>query len=133
MTHWNSMSKKWLKGDNMSNRIERANSEILRCLSIIFKKLNDPRLSQFLTVNEVNVTPDFKFCKVKISLLEDDIQKAEQCIEILKKSEGFIKKELAKMVAMPSVPKLMFSFDKGQQNSNRVEELLKKIKYATEE
>ncbi len=118
----------------MSTRIERANSEIQRVLSqIIQTKLNDPRLSSFITVAEANVTPDFKFCKVKISLLGKDHEKADEVLKILKKSEGFIKKELVKNVYMPQVPALTFVFDKSQQNVNRVEELLSKIKYSTEE
>lgn len=118
----------------MSNRIERANSEILRCISdIIHNKMNDPRIDDFVMVSEVNVTPDFKFCKVKISLLQKDYEKSDIIISILQKSEGFIKRELARMVSMPQVPKLTFVFDKSTQNVIRVEEILKTLKIPTED
>jgi len=118
----------------MSNRIDRANSEIKRCLShIIPSKMNDPRINDFVTVAEVNVTQDFKFCKVKISLLEKDIPNAEQIIKILQKSEGFIKTELKKLIKMPQMPKLIFEFDKSIINVIRVEELLKNLDIPAEE
>ena len=55
-----------------SKRIERANSELQRCLAdIIQNRLNDPRLETLIYVSEVNVTPDFKYCKIKISIDTD--------------------------------------------------------------
>ncbi len=118
----------------MSNRIERANSELQRCIAdILSNKLNDPRLNSMLYVSEVNVTPDFKFCKVKVSLDTNSEAEMKTTLQILQKSEGFIKKNLAQMVKMPQVPKLIFEFDKGTAASIRVNELLKTIKIPTEE
>ena len=118
----------------MSKRVERANSEILRCISdIIHNKMNDPRINEFVMVSEVNVTPDFKFCKVKISLLEKDFKKADSIIQILQKSEGFIKRELSRMVNMPQVPKLTFIFDKSTMNVIRVDEILKTLNIPAED
>ena len=55
----------------MSKRQERANSEIQKCLIEIIKdKMNDPRLNKIISVTEVKVSPDFKYCKVKISVLD---------------------------------------------------------------
>ena len=118
----------------MSKRIERANSEILRCIAdIIHNKMNDPRINDFVMISDVNITPDFKFCKVMVSLLEKDFDKADEIISILQKSEGFIKRELKEMVYMPQVPKLTFVFDKSTQNVIRVEQLLKNLKIPTED
>lgn len=118
----------------MSIRFERANSEIQRCLSdIIQNKMNDPRLNSLLYVSEVNVTPDFKFCKIKIALDTDNQEKLSNIISVLQKSEGFIKRELVKMVKMPQVPKLNFVIDKGTQATIRVNELLKTIEIPKED
>lgn len=112
----------------MSIRFERANSEIQRCISdIIQNKMNDPRLSSLLYISEVNVTPDFKFCKVKVALDTEDENELDSIIKILQKSEGFIKKELVKMVKMPYVPKLNFVIDKGTQATIRINEILKTL------
>ena len=118
----------------MSNRIDRANSEIQRCLAdIISNKLNDPRLNSLIYVSEVKVTPDFKFCKVKIGLDEENEQVLKETLSILQKSEGFIKKELAQMVKMPHVPQIMFSIDKGTQATFRINEILKNLNIPSEE
>ncbi len=112
----------------MSFRFDRANKEIQRCISIIIQtKMNDPRIDPLLYVSDVNLTADFKYCKVKIALDSDDHNKLQNMLEILKKSEGFIKRELAEMVKMPSIPKLIFELDKGTSATIRVNEILKSL------
>ena len=116
----------------MSNRIDRANSEIQRCLlEIIQTKMNDPRLDKIVSITEVNVTPDFKFCKAKVSVL--NVNDIVNVTNILQKSEGFIKRELAKMVAMPQVPKISFVVDKSTISAIRVEEILRSLNIPKEE
>ena len=110
----------------MSNRIDRANAEILRCLmEIIRTKMNDPRLDKIVSITEVGVTPDFKYCKAKVSVL--DINDIANVTKVLQKSEGFIKRELAKMVNMPAVPKINFVVDKSALSAMRVEEILRSL------
>lgn len=112
----------------MSKRLERANSELQRCISeIIHDKMNDSRISPLLYVSEVSVTPDFYYCKVKIALDSDDSNQMEAILNVLKKSEGFIKKELAHMVRMPHMPKLVFEMDKGTSATVRINEILKTL------
>ena len=116
----------------MSNRIERANSEIQRCLlEIIQTKMNDPRLDKIVSITEVNVTPDFKYCKAKVSVL--DVNDIVNVTKILQKSEGYIKRELAKMIDMPQVPKINFVVDKSTMSAIRVEEILKTLNIPAEE
>lgn len=110
----------------MSNRVERANSEIQKCLTEIIKfKMNDPRVDKIVSLTEVNVTPDFKYCKVKVSVL--DLKDVENVTKVLQKSEGFIKRELAKMIDMPYVPKINFVVDKSTASALRVEEILRNL------
>ena len=109
----------------MSTLIDRENSEIQRCIAdIIQNKMNDPRLKALIYVSEVSVTPDFKYCKVKLGIDEED---PNEIISILQKSEGFIKRELANMVKMPQVPRLTFVADKGTQATIRINEILKNL------
>ena len=111
----------------MSNRIERANSELQRCIADIITKLNDPRLPSMIYVSEVKVTPDFKYCKIKISIDTASDELIKTTLSILQKSEGFIKRELANKVRMPQMPKLTFEYDKGAQASIRINEILKTL------
>ncbi len=116
----------------MSNRQERANSEIQKCLmEIIKEKMNDPRLNKIITITETKLSKDFRFCKVKISVL--DVKEIENVTNILQKSAGYIKKELAKMIDMPFMPSLKFEVDKGAVSTMRVEEILKNLNIPKEE
>ena len=118
----------------MSLRLDRANKEIQRCVSqIIQTRMNDPRLDPMLYVSEVNLTPDFKYCKIKIALDNDNKEKLDEMIAVLQKSEGFIKRELALLVKMPSIPKLKFEIDKGTSATIRINEILKSLNLNTEE
>ena len=110
----------------MANRMERANSEIQKALTqIVQTKMNDPRLQQIVSFTEVETSPDFKFCKVKVSVL--NVDEISETTKILQKSEGFIKRELAKLVKMPQVPKINFVVDKSTLSAIRVEEILRNL------
>ncbi len=110
----------------MANRMERANSEIQKALiEIIHTKMNDPRLNQIVSITDVETTPDFKYCKAKVSVL--NVDEIANVTKILQKSEGFIKRELAKLVKMPQVPKINFAVDKSTLSAIRVEEILKTL------
>ncbi len=117
----------------MSLRLDRANKEVQRCVSLIIQtRLNDPRLDPMIYVSEVNLTPDFKYCKIKIALDNDNQEKLKEMIEVLQKSEGFIKHELATLVKMPSIPKLKFEIDKGTSATIRINEILKSLNLHSE-
>ena len=110
----------------MSNRIDRANSEIQKALiEIIQTKMNDPRLNKIVSITEVSVTPDFKYCKAKVSVL--DIEDVSNVTKVLQKSEGFIKRELSKMLDMPQIPKINFVVDKSTLSAIRVDEILRTL------
>lgn len=112
----------------MSNRIDRANSQIQKALqTILHDHMNDPRIDDFVGVSEVKVTPDFRFCKVKISITDGNYAKADTVISVLKKSEGYIKHLLSEMLDMPHVPKLDFIFDKNMLNAIRINEILSNL------
>ena len=116
----------------MNTRMERANSEIKRVLTeIIHSKMNDPRLNKIVSITEVSTTPDFKYCKAKVSVL--DLKDVDNVTKVLQKSEGFIKRELAKSIDMPQVPKISFVVDKSTENAIRVEEILRTLTIPKEE
>ena len=118
----------------MSLRFERANSEIKRCLSeIIQLRMNNPHLNPMLYVSEVDISRDFKYCKVKVALDTQNEDELNKNLQILQNAEGFIKRELANMVKMPSIPKLSFEVDKGTSATIRINEILKNLNIPKEE
>ena len=101
-----------------SIRTERANSEVERALNDILRnKINDPRLNEFITITFVKLSVDFRYCKVGVSVYTGD---KNVVINQLRKSEGFIKRELVKMIDLPYTPKLNFILDEGAKHSDDI-------------
>lgn len=112
----------------MSTRTERANAEIQKALMVILtEKLNDPRLSKFITITNVSVTPDFSYCTVNVSILDKDEKQRNDTFDILKGSATYIRKSLCQMVKMPVAPRLRFVLDDGAIHSDRINEILKNL------
>ena len=103
-------------------RTERAGSEIERAISEILRTtVNDPRLKQFITITSVKVSADFRHCKVFVSIYTGD---KKEVLKSLRKSEGFIKRELMSMVKLPYTPELVFVLDEGADHSENINKIL---------
>ena len=57
-----------------SNRIGRINEEIQRELSDLIRSLKDPRVPTLLSITRVDATPDLRFRKIYISVLDEEKQ-----------------------------------------------------------
>lgn len=110
-----------------SIRQQRANSEIIKALSVIIRdKVNNPVIKkEFITITYVNISADFRHCKVGFDVLSGNRESVKKA---LIKSEGYIKKELLESVKLPFAPELVFVADDGSDNSKRVNELLSNLK-----
>ena len=103
-------------------RIERANSEVEKALNdILQNKINDPRLNEFITITYVNLSVDFRYCKVGVSVFTGD---KNIVLKQLRKSEGYIKRELVKEVKLPYTPELTFILDEGAKHSEEINAIL---------
>jgi len=49
------------------------------------------------------------------------------CLEGLQSAAGFLRRHLATVLTVRHIPNLIFKEDRGFENANRVNELLKKI------
>lgn len=89
---------------------------------IIMNRLKDPRLG-FVTVTDVEVTPDLKLAHVYYSVLkEEDI---ETTGEILDSSKSYIRSELGRRISMKFTPALEFHFDKAPRYGDHIEKLIR--------
>ena len=112
-------------------RIERANSEVERALNNILRnKVNDPRLNEFITITFVNLSVDFRHCKVGVSVYTGD---KNVVLKQLRKSEGFIKRELVKDVKLPYTPELTFILDEGAKHSDSINAILETLNIPKDE
>lgn len=110
-----------------SNRLIRINQEMHQDLSIILREdLKDPRISPLTSVVKVDMTPDFKFCKVYISVMGDDAEQKETIIG-LKSSAGHIRSELAHRTNLRHTPQLSFVLDHSIEYGTRISSLIDKV------
>ena len=98
-----------------SNRLGRINEEIQREMSSLIRNVKDPRVSGMISVTAVETTPDLKFCKVYISVL--DKSDVNQVLKGLKSAAGYLRRELGRTLNLRNTPELTFvrddSIDKG--------------------
>ena len=98
-----------------SNRMGRINEEIQRELSSLIRTVKDPRVTGMISVTAVETTPDLKFAKIYISVL--DKSDCTQVLKGLKSAGGYLRRELGRTLNLRNTPELTFvqddSIDKG--------------------
>ncbi len=108
-------------------RIDKIAHAIKKEIStIIHSELNDPRLG-FVTITEVEMSPDLRVAKVSFSVLgnEEEYKKTKAALD---SSLGFIRRLIAQRIRLRFTPEFIFKADKSIEYSVRVEEILNKIK-----
>ncbi len=109
-----------------NNRIERIDEEYRKQLSqIIGYELKNPNVTGMISVTKVKVTPDLKYAKVFISILNS--KNIKDTMEGLKKSSGFIRTELAKRINLRNTPELIFEIDDSMEYGAKIDSILKEI------
>lgn len=98
-----------------SNRIGRINEEIQRELSALIRSVKDPRVTGMVSVTAVETTPDLRYARVFISVL--DKSDCTQVLKGLKSASGWLRRELGRALQLRYTPELQFerddSIDKG--------------------
>ena len=98
-----------------NNRIGRINEEIQRELSSLIRSVKDPRVTGMVSVTAVETTPDLRYAKVYISVL--DKSDCTQVLKGLKSASGWLRRELGRALQLRYTPELVFerndSIDKG--------------------
>ncbi len=93
-----------------SNKNRRINGEVQKVISEAIRYSKDPRISPFTSVMDVEVAPDLKTCKVWVSVMGNDEDRARTG-EGLKSAAGYIRSTLAKELNMRYTPELRFIMD----------------------
>ena len=92
-----------------NNRIGRINEEIQRELSSLIPTVKDPRVTGMISVTAVDTTPDLKYAKIYISVL--DKSDCEQVLKGLKSAAGYLRRELGRALSLRYTPELQFVED----------------------
>lgn len=111
------------------SRVERVSQQLKRDISLIIQReLTDPRL-EFVTITQVEVSPDLRYAKVFFSVLGSAL-KCEKAQEGLDGARGLIRKLVSQQIMMRHVPELTFIYDRSLEWSASIEETLREIKDA---
>ena len=107
-------------------RLGRVNEELMKAIShIITYELKNPDVTGMISVTRVKVTPDLKYAKVYVSILNP--KSLEETMKGLKESAGFIRSQVAKTVNLRITPELVFEYDDSIENGEKIDNILKQI------
>ncbi len=97
-------------------RLQRLNDQLRDEISqlILRGEVKDPRVSNFLSINRVEVTNDLSYAKVYVSSFLPDNQ-VKKGVDGLNAAAGFIQREIAKKLRIRQFPKLQFLVDAGMK------------------
>jgi ribosome-binding factor A len=108
-------------------RHERVAQALKREISnIIHDELKDPRLG-FVTITDVELTPDLRYAKVFFSVLgkDQDYKKTQEALDC---ALGFIRRLIAQRIRLRFVPEITFKEDRSAEYSIKIQEVLEEIK-----
>ncbi|MFZ4288956.1 30S ribosome-binding factor RbfA [Variovorax sp. HJSM1_2] len=111
------------KKSDTPNRSLKVADQIQRDLTeLIARELKDPRVGM-VTIQAVEVTPDYAHAKVFFSLLVGD---AELTLEALNQAAGFLRNGLFKRLHIHTVPTLHFIYDRTTEHAADMNALIAK-------
>jgi ribosome-binding factor A len=101
------------KKSSTPNRAFKVADQIQRDLTELIRELKDPRLG-LVTIQAVEVTPDYAHAKVFFSVLVGD---PAECEVGLNAAAGFLRNGLFKRLHIHTVPTLHFLFDRTTERA----------------
>jgi ribosome-binding factor A len=107
---------------SIPNRGFRVADQIQRDLAELIRELKDPRIGM-LTINAVEVTPDYAHAKVFFSLL---VGSPEDCETALNEAAGYLRNGLFRRLTLHTVPTLHFQFDRTTERAAELSALIQK-------
>ncbi len=104
-------------------RMRRVNEAIREILGdAIATELKDPRIG-FVTVTDVDTSPDLRTARVYVSVLGSD-QERDRTLKGLASSHGFLQGKIAGAMRMKRTPTLTFEYDESTERGDRISRLL---------
>ena len=91
----------------------RVADQIQRDVAELVRELKDPRIGM-VTINAVEVTPDYAHAKVFFSVLVGDPQESA---DALNEAAGYLRNGLFKRLQIHTVPTLHFHFDRSTERA----------------
>lgn len=114
-----------MPGKNI-NRLGRIDEELKKEISTVINyDLKNPKITGLISVTKAKVTPDLKYAKVYVSILNS--KNVKETLANLKKSSGYIRTEIAKKINLRITPELVFVLDDSMEYGAKIDQILKEI------
>ncbi|MGL4409210.1 30S ribosome-binding factor RbfA [Zoogloea sp.] len=119
------MPKEFSRGQRVAEQIRRELAELIRL------ELKDPRV-RFVTLTDVEITPDYAHAKVFFTCLTGT-EGLEEIQRGLRRASSFLRRELGRRVRIHTLPELHFHYDPSVETGNRISALIDKAVAADRE
>lgn len=111
------MPRDFSRTRRIAEQIQRELAEVIR------HELKDPGVGGFVTITEVEVSPDHSHAKVFFTRLGDESLIPETSAG-LKRASGFLRTHLARRLKLRTVPHLEFKYDASVERGVRLSRLI---------
>lgn len=115
----------------MNQRLQRLADQIQRTLAVLIRdEINDPRLTGFVTISGVKVSPDLGYADIYVTILEptqDDAMNAAahaESLKVLNSAAGFLRTQLSRTLKTRTTPRLRFHYDSVTAHGNHMMNLV---------
>ena len=119
----------------MNQRLQRLADQIQRDLAVLIRdEINDPRLTGFVTISSVKISPDLGYADIYVTIMDDAMAKDyhTESLEVLNKASGFLRTELSHLLKTRTTPRLRFHYDEVTANANYMMNLISKAVQSSE-
>lgn len=104
------------RADRVAEQIRRELSDLIRL------EVKDPRVN-LVTITDVEITPDYAHAKVFYTTLTPADQR-DELERGLKRSAGFLRRELGRRVRIHHTPELHFVYDASVERGSHLSQLI---------
>ena len=123
----------------MNQRLQRLADQIQRDLAVLIRdEINDPRLTGFVTISTIKISPDLGYADIYVTIMEKSMDDAmtkdyhTESLEVLNKASGFLRTELSHLLKTRTTPRLRFHYDEVSANANYMMNLISKAVQSSE-
>lgn len=118
------------RGEDNSRRARVGDQIRQELMNMILRgEVKDPR-AQSAVVHRVELSPDLKYAKVFVRLLEPDANAAQkkEVVKGLTRAGAFLRSQIARRLKLRFAPELRFSWDDSTEKLEQMEALLHEIR-----
>ncbi len=124
----------------MNQRLQRLADQIQRELAVLIRDaVNDPRLTGFVTISSVKVSPDLGYADIYVTIMEPELNDSmtmtnhEESVKVLNKAAGFLRTELSHSLKTRTTPRLRFHYDEVTARGNYMMDLISQANAKTDD